>query len=75
MSGGISSTQRRALQLLDRDGMLVRRTGGFWTTPSMPETRPGVPDDYVGTETVKALANKGLVVLEGDRYPTKAVRS
>lgn len=44
------------------DGLrLVRRQGGYWTTPSVPVSRRGVPDWYVPTQTMHALESRGVI--------------
>lgn len=63
----LSATQQGAFDRIRADGGRIERLpGGFWTTPSTPRRpKPGagyvVPDWSVGTQTVEALAKKGLI--------------
>jgi hypothetical protein len=62
MTTKLSATQRDVLGHMAADGgILERRPGGFWTTPSTPDVRPGVPAWWVATGTATALWRKGLI--------------
>lgn len=64
----LSPTMRKTLRhMRDQGGKLVRLKGGFWTYPSCPikpkpyVDSPSIPEWSVGTQTVQALRNRGLV--------------
>lgn len=42
-------------------GRLVRRPGGFWTTPNAGTNKYGAPFWYVSVQTVRAMERKGLL--------------
>lgn len=58
--------QTRVLEYLRaHGGILVRRPGGFWTTPDAKGQQVAmtmVPDWYTTVQTVRAMGKKGLLV-------------
>jgi hypothetical protein len=58
----LSPTQSRTLEVVYRNGgKLVRRSGGFWTYPGCAEGKAGIPEFWIGVQTVRALETKGLL--------------
>lgn len=57
----LSITMAGALaETIDHGGQLVRREGGFWTKPGEPYNARGRAYDwYIGTNTVRALVDRG----------------
>jgi hypothetical protein len=67
----LTQTMKDALVTFVAKGGLTYWHGGFWTYSGADAVRPGVPVWYVTTHTVKALAQRGLVKLEGQPYPVR----
>lgn len=68
-----SPTMLHALRMA-RDGGLVRKRGGFWTSPGCPErlTATGmVPHHFVEIRTVEACVKRGLME-KGEPYDAPA---
>lgn len=61
----LSPTQQDALTKCRENGFLVRWPGGFWTTAHKPPGWTKGPQWYVGTNTVRSLVEKGLLVEKG----------
>ena len=54
----LSDTMQKAVDLA-RKGKLHRWPGGYWTDRTFDGTMKN-PENYVGTQTVMALTNRGL---------------
>lgn len=68
MKPKLSATMQRAIDVArDHGDALIRKPGGYWTYPDCPcSTIRGfdvheIPDWYVGTNTVYALIERGVV--------------
>jgi hypothetical protein len=66
----LSPVMQVALEKLDEHEILVRWPGGFWTYPHCPESgsfvdhdheRRGIPNWWIGAQTVDALIARNLV--------------
>lgn len=72
----LSPTMERGLELALEQGRLERQTGGFWTPPGEPMRGHGLGprngDRGVGTQTVRALERRGLLV-DGDEWGQREV--
>lgn len=76
----LSKTQEFCLQLLDRQGEIIRYQGGFWSEPNAELDKGydnfSFPKDNVSTKTIKALENRGVIVAtewrksRNGEYPT-----
>jgi hypothetical protein len=74
MNHTISSTMRETLRVLaERGGEAVCLKGGFWTYPGCATNDRGSPIWYAGTNTIRALHERGLLVFRtGPRpFPTE----
>jgi len=66
----LSPTQQTLVDRLRRESMggrIERRPGGFWTAPETISSADGVPDWYVTTHTIQALAKRGVLVQTATR--------
>ena len=81
----ITKEQHKALDLLDREGKIVRYDGGFWSFPGV-ELKSGYgglvcPVEHVGTNTIKALIKKEIIKpsrmgkSKHGEYPIECVRA
>lgn len=78
----LSKTMSITLEIMRTHGRLVRWPGGFWTYPNCPSKievsgwkKPhAVPEWYVAANTLNALADRGLAILQkvAHRYPEVA---
>lgn len=73
--GDMTTVQQLAMAIVMKHGRIIRSRGGFWHAPDAVMSVRGVPDVWVGTETVKALARRGLLELVALRpgwFPVEA---
>ncbi len=68
----LTPTMLKALTLArsSADGCLMYRAGGFWTSREMPCNVSGIPNHYVGAQTIYALEDRGMLQV----LPTSAQR-
>ena len=66
----LSSEQKRCIDIIKQHGSVRRWPGGFWQHPGCPgknESNNGdsyfVPLEYICTNTIKSLLNKGLLII------------
>jgi hypothetical protein len=56
----LTEEQKRALRICRAHGSIDRYDGGFWAAPNA-ELIKGVPKDYIGTNTLKALLKRNII--------------
>lgn len=73
--GTMTTVQQLAMAIVAKHGRIIRSRGGFWHAPDAKMNAAGVPDVWVGTQTIMALERKGLVELVALRpgwFPVEA---
>lgn len=71
----MTTVQQLAMAIVKKHGRIIRSRGGFWHAPDARLNSRGVPEVWVGTNTITALAKQGvleLVALRPGWFPVEA---